>query len=188
MLNIGIGTTLVLLDLAMVWATKTTVDIATHQSTFTTLPRALALLALIMALRLVLGLSMRWIRAILGVKALNTMQRYIFGRLLRGRWEALRRFHTGNLTNRLEQDVRDVVNFITESIPLFVTTFLQFLGAFLFLFFMDRTLAVIVVLVVLYRRRTGAHTGRPRQEKHKEPDFDGPVYTMDYEEVDEDET
>ena len=97
MLNIGIGTTLVLLDLAMVWATKTTVDIATHQSTFTTLPHALALLALIMALRLVLGLSMRWIRAILGVKALNTMQRYIFGRLLRGRWETLRRFHTGNL-------------------------------------------------------------------------------------------
>ena len=48
-------------------------------------------------------------------------------------------------------------------------------------------IAVIVVLVVLYRRRTGAHTGQPRQEKPKEPEFDGPVYTVDYEEVDEDE-
>ena len=48
-------------------------------------------------------------------------------------------------------------------------------------------IAIIVVLVVLYRRKTGAHTGQPRQEKPKEPEFDGPVYTVDYEEVDEDE-
>ena len=179
MLNIGIGTTLVLLDLAMVWATKTTVDIATHQSTFTTLPRDLALLALIMALRLVLGLSMRWIRAILGVKALNTMQRYIFGRLLRGRWETLRSFHTGNLTNRLEQDVRDVVNFTTESIPLFVTTFLQFLGAFLFLFFMDRTLAVIVVLVVpFFILSSKLYVKRMRRLTHQARDLDSSIQSI----------
>ena len=48
-------------------------------------------------------------------------------------------------------------------------------------------IAVIVVIVVLYRRKTGAHTERPRQEKPKEPEFDGPVYTVDYEEVDDDE-
>ena len=48
-------------------------------------------------------------------------------------------------------------------------------------------IVIIVVIVVLYRRKTGAHTGQPRQEKPKEPKFDGPVYTVDYEEVDEDE-
>lgn len=47
-------------------------------------------------------------------------------------------------------------------------------------------IAVIVVLVMLYRRKTGSHTERPRQEKPKEPKFGGPVYTVDYEEVDED--
>ena len=45
----------------------------------------------------------------------------------------------------------------------------------------------IVIIVVLYRRKTGAHTEQPRQEQPKEPEFDGPVYTVDYEEVDEDE-
>ena len=30
-------------------------------------------------------------------------------------------------------------------------------------------IAIIVVLVVLYRRKRGVHTGRPRQEKPKEP-------------------
>ena len=48
-------------------------------------------------------------------------------------------------------------------------------------------IVIIVVLVVLYRRKTGAHTEQPRQEQPKEPEFDGPVYTVDYEEVDEDE-
>ena len=48
-------------------------------------------------------------------------------------------------------------------------------------------IVIILVIVVLYRRKTGAHTERPRQEKPKEPEFDGPVYTVDYEEVDDDE-
>ena len=47
-------------------------------------------------------------------------------------------------------------------------------------------IALIVALVVLYRRSKGG--GQPRQEKPREPEFKGPVYTVDYEEVDEDET
>ena len=47
-------------------------------------------------------------------------------------------------------------------------------------------IAIVVVLVVLYRRSKGG--GQPRHEKPREPEFKGPVYTVDYEEVDEDET
>ena len=49
-------------------------------------------------------------------------------------------------------------------------------------------IAVIVVLVVLYRRSKGASAEQPRQAKSEEPEFDGPVYTVDYEEVDDDGT
>ena len=48
-------------------------------------------------------------------------------------------------------------------------------------------IVIIVVIVMLYRRKAGVHTEQPRQEQTKEPEFDGPVYTVDYEEVDEDE-
>ena len=48
-------------------------------------------------------------------------------------------------------------------------------------------IAVIVVLVMLYRRSKGGRTGQPQREAPKEPEFDGPVYTVDYEEVDGDE-
>lgn len=147
-LNTTVGILLVLLDLAFVWATKLAIDVATHNTTAVTLHQAFLLIALIMFTRIVLGLSSRWIRAILGVKAQNSMRQHLFNRLLRCKWTELKTYHTGNLTNRIEHDVNDVVNFVTESIPSFTTTLAQFIGAFFFLFFMDSTLAIIIVCVI----------------------------------------
>ena len=48
-------------------------------------------------------------------------------------------------------------------------------------------IALIVVLVVLYRRSKGASAEQPGQEKSKEAEFKGPVYTVDYEEVDDED-
>ena len=48
-------------------------------------------------------------------------------------------------------------------------------------------IALIVALVVLYRRSKGVSAEQPGQEKPKVPEFKGPVYTVDYREVDEDE-
>lgn len=147
-LNTLVGIVLVLLDLSFVWATKLTIDVATHRAAPFSLRASLLLIAGIMALRVGIGLSSRWIRALLGVRAQNEMRRKIFAGLLNSRWTDLKAFHTGNLINRLERDVSDVVNFSTETVPSFLTTCVQFLGAFLLLFFMDRTLAVIVVCIV----------------------------------------
>lgn len=147
-LNTTVGILLVLLDLAFVWATKLAIDVATHNTTAVTLHQAFLLIALIMFTRIVLGLSSRWIRVILGVKAQNSMRQHLFNRLLRCKWTELKTYHTGNLTNRIEHDVNDVVNFVTESIPSFITTLAQFIGAFFFLFFMDSTLAIIIVCVI----------------------------------------
>lgn len=147
-LNTSVGILLVLLDLAFVWATKLAIDVATHNTSSVTLNQAFLLIAIIMLTRIVLGLSSRWIRAILGVKAQNSMRQHLFNRLLRCKWTELKAYHTGNLTNRIEHDVNDVVNFVTESIPSFITTLAQFIGAFFFLFFMDSTLAIIIVCVI----------------------------------------
>ena len=147
-LNTLLGVTLVFLDLAFVWGTKLVIDIATHHNQQMSLTHAFILIALIMILRITLGLSSRWIRATLGVDAQNDMQQQLFARLMRSEWIALKTYHSGHLTNRMERDVRDVVNFITEDIPNLVTTLVQFIGAFLFLFFMDSTLALIIVCVV----------------------------------------
>ena len=172
-LNTIVGVLLVFFDLAFVWATKLAVDAATHQTQACTLNQALVLIGTIMLLRILTSLSSRWISAILGVKAQNRMRQHIFTKLLQGQWATLKTFHTGNLTNRLERDVNDVVSFATESIPSFITTFTQFVGAFFFLFFMDSTLAIIIVCVVpffiisskLYFKRMRNLTHEARNEE-----------------------
>ena len=47
---------------------------------------------------------------------------------------------------------------------------------------------VIVGVVLVLRAVSRRRNGQPRytEQKAKEPDFKGPVYTVDYEEVDED--
>lgn len=172
-LNTIVGVLLVFFDLAFVWATKLAVDAATHQTQACTLNQALVLIGAIMLLRILTSLSSRWISAILGVKAQNRMRQHIFTKLLQGQWATLKTYHTGNLTNRLERDVNDVVSFATESIPSFITTFTQFVGAFFFLFFMDSTLAIIIVCVVpffitsskLYFKRMRNLTHEARNEE-----------------------
>ncbi|MBR1653047.1 MAG: ABC transporter ATP-binding protein [Alloprevotella sp.] len=146
--NTFIGLALVVADLAFVWATKWAVDIATDYDHSLSLRPAIAVLVVIVLLQVALGLTSRWVRATLGVKSTNRMQRELFSRLLDSNWTGVRKFHTGNLLNRLERDVSDVVGFLTESLPSFVNTVAQFTGAFIFLFWMDSTLAILVVLVI----------------------------------------
>ncbi len=147
-LNTLIGVLLVGLDLGFVWATKSAIDVATGHAHHLSLDAALALILVLMIVRILLNLLSRWVRAALGVKAQNDMRLRLFSYLLGCRYAMLRSYHTGNLTNRVERDVTDVVNFTTESLPVFVTTCVQFAGAFLFLFLMDSTLALIVVCVI----------------------------------------
>lgn len=148
LLNMTIGLLSVISALAFVWATKLAIDIATQVKTDMPLSTAIFILALILIIELAIGFFSRWIRALLGVKAQNKMRLHIFTKLMNGEWNALRAFHSGNLINRMEQDVNGIVNFLTESIPSLVCTLTQFTGAFFFLFFMDKQLACIVVLIL----------------------------------------
>lgn len=148
LLNMTIGLLSVISALAFVWATKLAIDIATQVKTDMPLSTAIFILALILIIELAIGIFSRWIRALLGVKAQNKMRLHIFTKLMNGEWNALRAFHSGNLINRMEQDVNGIVNFLTESIPSLVCTLAQFTGDFFFLFFMDKQLACIVVLIL----------------------------------------
>lgn len=154
-LNTLVGSCIVAADLGFVWATKLAVDIATGHRTSPGLGWAFCIIAAMMAARIFFVVASRWIQALLGVKAQNNMRKYIFGHLLQCSWSDLRSYHTGNLTNRLERDVTDVVNFSTETVPSFITTTLQFVGAFLFLFLMDNTLALIIVCIIPFFVITG---------------------------------
>lgn len=168
LLNTALGLLLVGADLAFVGATKLAIDAATGTRDSAGLPLWLGLLAGIAVVQLGLGYASKWIQAVLGAKAVNRMQQRLFAHLLHGRWGELRAFHTGDLLNRMEKDVAMAVAFVTESIPALVTTLARFAGAFLFLFWMDRMLAVIVALVLpLFVAASRLYVKRMRRLTHE---------------------
>ena len=148
LMNVAIGLGVVALDLLFVWATKLAIDIATSVDTQFSLKWAIFLLVCFACGQVGLGICSRWVSAVLGVRAQNKIQHDLYARLLGSGWRELRAYHTGNLLNRLETDVYTVITLLTENFPSFFTTIVKFLGAFLFLFWMDKTLALIVVIIV----------------------------------------
>jgi inner membrane protein involved in colicin E2 resistance len=48
-------------------------------------------------------------------------------------------------------------------------------------------LVLILLVVYFVQRRRGQTMKKPKQEPSKEPEFRGPVYTVDYTEVDDSE-
>lgn len=146
LLNVLLGLGYVVATLSFVWATKQTVDIATH-SVEGNINRAICLLIVVMVSQIALGFSSKWVRAVLGVKARNKMQERIFNRLLMSDWLSIKKYHTGDVLNRVMEDVGVVVNLLTEEIPSLLTTLFQLIGAFGFMYLMDKRLAIVVICI-----------------------------------------
>ncbi|MCR5180861.1 MAG: ABC transporter ATP-binding protein/permease [Bacteroidaceae bacterium] len=145
----------VTLDFAFIWATKQVIDLATGAGDAegllpqpATLTGAGLLLISIMALQIALGYASRWIAALLGVEAQNRMQRRIFRHLLHSEWHGREKRHSGDVLNRLISDCQTVVNVVTDTIPQALAVLVRLLLAFLFLFQMDRVLAVSVTIIL----------------------------------------
>ncbi len=162
-LNAGIGLLGVVLSLASVWAMQLAIDTAsgTRQGS---IYWAVGLMAALILGEFALGISRVWIKNILGVKAQNRMQQQLLARLLRSEWRGREAMLSGDIINRLEQDVKQVVTFLTETLPSVLSTLAMFCGAFFYLLQMDTWLAIITVGIlpvfvlvsrfyVLYMRR-----------------------------------
>lgn len=146
-LNTLLGCLSVGFDFAFIAATKEAIDIATHR-TEGSLLYACSLLIAILLCQLCIGFSSKWIRSTLGIKAQNLMQQNYFGRLLHSEWQVMNNRHSGDIINRLERDVQDIGTTVTETIPSTFAVGVRLVGAFIFLFTMDITLACTAILII----------------------------------------
>lgn len=143
-LNAIISIVLVLLDFAFISATKWAVDIATHKAQGELRMAGAALIAIVVA-RLAISFSSRWIAAILGVRSQNRIQARIYAHAMLSEWQGREALHTGDVLNRLEHDVKDITNTLTETLPSFLAVLVRLVGAFLFLYSLDHTLPFILL-------------------------------------------
>lgn len=146
-LNATVGLLDVVVSLASVWAVQHAIDVASHVrpgSIFW----AVALMGGLILCDFALNISAVWIRNLLGIKAQNRMQQRMLDRMLRSEWHGRERLHSGDVLNRLEFDVSNVVTFLTETIPSTLSTLALFVGAFCYLCSMDWRLALLIVFMI----------------------------------------
>lgn len=146
-LNALIGVLMVAVSLAQVWAVKRAIDVAAGSAEGSLL-WAVAVMGLLILTDFGLNISSVWVRNILGIRAQNRMQQRMLDRLLRAEWAGRERRHSGDVINRLETDVNNVVTFLTETLPNTLGVLLLFIGAFSYLFSMDRLLAFVTVAIL----------------------------------------
>lgn len=143
--NMGIGLIQVGAGLYGVEVLRQLTDIATGKAEGSLIPTAILYIGIIL-LEFLCNISHTWVAAVLGVKSQNDMQRNFFSRLLRGKWEGIEHFHSGDVLNRLFSDVNDIVNLMTEVLPFLVTIIVQFVASLIYLLLMDAKLAYILVI------------------------------------------
>lgn len=177
-LNTVIGLMQVGVSLASVWAVQTAIDIASHNKEGDVISAVIVMAALV-AINFVLNISSVWVRNILGIKAQNRMQRRMLGRILHSEWQGRDSMHSGDVLNRLEQDVNNVVNFVAETLPNAVSVVALFLGAFIYLFTMDHSLAlIIVVMFPIFLVMSKIYMGRMRQLTREVRESDSQVQSL----------
>ena len=177
-LNASIGLLSVGVSLGHVWAMKRAIDVASG-TVEGNLYWAVGVMSVLILLDFALNIAGTWVRNILGIKAQNRMQQRMLDRLLRAEWRGRNHHHSADILNRLEFDVNNVVNFLTETIPSTLSVLAMFIGAFLYLFSMDKVLAVIVIgIFPMFLAVSKIYVGQMRHLTRQVRDSDSKVQSV----------
>ena len=177
-LNASIGLLSVGVSLGHVWAMKRAIDVASG-TVEGNLYWAVGVMAVLILLDFALNIAGTWVRNILGIKAQNRMQQRMLDRILRSVWRGREYHHSADVLNRLEFDVNNVVNFLTETIPSTLSVLAMFIGAFLYLFSMDKVLAVIVIgIFPMFLAVSKIYVGQMRHLTRQVRDSDSKVQSV----------
>ena len=144
LVSVLLGLVRIAASLAFVWVSKVLVDAATSPGSDSLLKYALAL-AGIMTVQICANVAASWWERYFVVKVQNRMRRDSFGHLLCSVWTGREQHHSGDLVNRLEEDVRVVSDLVCVRIPDIVVTSAQLLAASVYMFCLAPSLLYLLL-------------------------------------------
>ena len=147
LVSVLIGMVGVAASLGFVWVSKKVVDIATRTSEGSLTSFVLLMLG-IMLLQLLCRVGGRYWEGLIVVKAQNALRSSAFRKVMFSTWSGKDRLHSGDTVNRLEEDIRVVVDFICVSLPDALITLIQLLAASVYIFVLSPNLAWILLLIM----------------------------------------
>lgn len=110
-------------------------------------PWAVAMVGIVV-FRIALNAVRSYLQTKTEIRLKNSLRHRLFDVLLNLQTDGASRHHSGDLLNRMQEDVRVVSNAVAVSLPNLFGTVLQFVAAFIFLLVLDIRLALVIVVVV----------------------------------------
>ena len=152
LVSVLIGLVRIAASLSFVWVCRSLVDIATGASQ-ASLRGTVILMVAIMAVQILGNLAASYWESLIVVRSRNAICFDSFSRVLRSVWTGRESYHSGDAVNRLEEDVRVVVDLMCVRLPDIVVTLCQLLAASIYLFVLAPGLlwllfALMIVAVV----------------------------------------
>ncbi len=175
--NIILGIVRIASGLLFIYVSKILIDMATHklpssQSSF--LWNSIFLVLLIIC-QIIAGTSISWLSDKTEIRLKNNTRLNLFSRLMSALWDGKEKHHSGDVLNRMEEDVRIIADTICNAMPSLVVTCVQLFAAFFFLCQLSATMAWTILFILpaflllskIYIKRTRQLTSDIRQSDSK---------------------
>lgn len=126
-------------------ASKYLIDSVVSHNNDTILRSAVFAVALSVT-QILVGALISRIAAVVGTKISNEIRSNVYEHITFSKWEDIRKYHSGDLLNRIEGDVSSVSSSIVSYIPSVFTKSAQFLGCLIVVLYYDPTMAVFAFM------------------------------------------
>ena len=135
-----------------------------------------AFMVVIVLARIGLNALKGYLQVATEIRLKNRLRRRLFDILLRMQSDGGNRRHTGDILNRMQEDVRVVANVCAVSLPNIFGTGLQLLAAFVFLMILEPMLGLVIIVIAPIGILAGKYVaGRVRRLTHDIRESDAKV-------------
>lgn len=142
-----IGILRVCVLLLFVWTCKQLIDVASHVSDGN-MGHYTVLLIVVAILELLLSTWYNYQINRNDIRLKNKLRYNLFSHMMLSSWNGKERFHSGDVLNRIEEDVRLIAEAFSRTVPsVFVVSF-QLVTAFIFLSYLDARMAWVIIFIM----------------------------------------
>lgn len=146
-LSVVLGAARIAASLFYVWICKRLIDVATGNVDGELL-LYVALMFTVMLIQLLLGTASQWWEGIIVTRNQNETRAKVFSHVLRSEWNGRESFHSGDMVNRLEEDIRVVTDLVCTRVPNVIITLAQLTAACIFLFALSPSLMWVLLILM----------------------------------------
>ena len=133
-------------SLSFIWVSKEMIDTAVRSDG--SLMRYVVMLVLTLAVEMLCSVAQGYIDVRTEARVRNDLRCRVFGKALNARWNGKEKWHTGDVVNRLEEDVRVIADTLCHLVPGAFITLFQLVAAFIFLWSMNPGLAWVILCIL----------------------------------------